>query len=259
MSDKTKEALAKLDPENDNHWTTDGSPRRDTVRMLAGNPALTREDIVKADQTLTRQSLREARAAEAARVAEEQEALKKAKEQENVNAVGDVTGVPPAPADATAPGALVGTDGSTANPSADSDNQGADSDRMTSFLEEVKKDQAKLAAIIAEGESHLGQLMNKRERLTAEIADVTSKLDALKGQLESNKEPDHRANMATIQGYLASQQAKRDERAAAALQDATGRLRVPRSEKEPIDQKLELRKRDGAGAANALRHPPADK
>jgi hypothetical protein len=243
MSDKTKEALAKLDPENDNHWTTDGSPRMETVRMLAGNPALTREDIVKADQTLTRQSLREARAAEAARV----------------NAVGDVTGVPPAPADATAPGALVGTDGSTANPSADSDNQGADSDRMTSFLEEVKKDQAKLAAIIAEGESHLGQLMNKRERLTAEIADVTSKLDALKGQLESNKEPDHRANMATIQGYLASQQAKRDERAAAALQDATGRLRVPRSEKEPIDQKLELRKRDGAGAANALRHPPADK
>lgn len=47
MTDKLKAALDKLDPANDNHWTQDGLPRIDTVRMLAGNPALTREDLTE--------------------------------------------------------------------------------------------------------------------------------------------------------------------------------------------------------------------
>jgi hypothetical protein len=38
-------ALMKLDASNDNHWTADGQPRLDTVKMLAGNPAITRDQV----------------------------------------------------------------------------------------------------------------------------------------------------------------------------------------------------------------------
>ena len=54
MSDKIKEALSKLDPENDNHWTADGQPRLDTLKILTGNPGLSREDVTTAAPGFTR-------------------------------------------------------------------------------------------------------------------------------------------------------------------------------------------------------------
>lgn len=51
---KVVEALGKLDPSNDNHWTSDGLPRIDTVRMFAGNQALTREAITAAIPNFSR-------------------------------------------------------------------------------------------------------------------------------------------------------------------------------------------------------------
>ena len=45
MSQKIIEALKKLDPTNDNHWTADGSPRLDTVKMLAADQGLTRDMV----------------------------------------------------------------------------------------------------------------------------------------------------------------------------------------------------------------------
>lgn len=42
-----KEALQKLDPGNDNHWTQDGSPRLETVKFNNGGNAVTREEIEK--------------------------------------------------------------------------------------------------------------------------------------------------------------------------------------------------------------------
>ena len=39
------QALSKLDPLNDNHWTQDGLPRLDTLKMLTGDSTLTREVI----------------------------------------------------------------------------------------------------------------------------------------------------------------------------------------------------------------------
>lgn len=43
--DKVIESLKQLDVENDNHWTADGLPRLDTVRMLASDAGLTREKL----------------------------------------------------------------------------------------------------------------------------------------------------------------------------------------------------------------------
>lgn len=45
MSDKIIEAVNKLDVTNDNHWTLDGLPRLETIRILTSNPGLSREDI----------------------------------------------------------------------------------------------------------------------------------------------------------------------------------------------------------------------
>lgn len=45
MSQKIIEALKKLDSTNDNHWTADGSPRLDTVKMLAADQSLTRDMV----------------------------------------------------------------------------------------------------------------------------------------------------------------------------------------------------------------------
>jgi hypothetical protein len=42
---KITEALEKLDPANDNHWTTDGLPRIETIRMLAADQTITRDMI----------------------------------------------------------------------------------------------------------------------------------------------------------------------------------------------------------------------
>lgn len=39
------DALKKLDVSNDNHWTVDGQPRLDTVKMLASDPSVTRDTL----------------------------------------------------------------------------------------------------------------------------------------------------------------------------------------------------------------------
>lgn len=54
--EKIIEGLKKLDVNNDNHWTSDGLPRIDTVKLLAGDQSLTREQISGAAQGFNRAS-----------------------------------------------------------------------------------------------------------------------------------------------------------------------------------------------------------
>ena len=49
-------ALVKLEVSNDNHWTGDGLPRLETVRLLAGDQTLTREALTLASPGFTRAS-----------------------------------------------------------------------------------------------------------------------------------------------------------------------------------------------------------
>lgn len=51
---KTIAALQQLDPKNDNHWTSDGLPRLETVRLMAGDSQLTREAVSAAIPGFTR-------------------------------------------------------------------------------------------------------------------------------------------------------------------------------------------------------------
>jgi len=54
MTAKIIEALQKLDTANDNHWTADGLPRIDTVKMLASDQTLTRDTITAAAPNFSR-------------------------------------------------------------------------------------------------------------------------------------------------------------------------------------------------------------
>lgn len=62
MESKIKDALAKLDVNNDNHWTSDGLPKVDTVKMLAGDQTLDRAAITKADPSFNRDAAKAATA-----------------------------------------------------------------------------------------------------------------------------------------------------------------------------------------------------
>lgn len=55
-----RDALVKLDPENDEHWTSTGLASVDAVRLLADNAELSRADITEAAPKLTREEARKA-------------------------------------------------------------------------------------------------------------------------------------------------------------------------------------------------------
>lgn len=48
MTVKLVDALRKLDPGNDSHWTSDGMPRLETVKLFAADAALTRDVVTAA-------------------------------------------------------------------------------------------------------------------------------------------------------------------------------------------------------------------
>lgn len=54
MTAKLQAALQQLDVANDNHWTSDGLARLETVRLLAGDQSLTREALLQAAPGFTR-------------------------------------------------------------------------------------------------------------------------------------------------------------------------------------------------------------
>lgn len=54
MSDTIIAALKALDTTNDAHWTTDGLPRLETVKYLAKDQSLTRDDVTNAAPGFTR-------------------------------------------------------------------------------------------------------------------------------------------------------------------------------------------------------------
>lgn len=60
MQDKIKAALSQLDPENSDHWTSDGAPRVDVVAKLSGLEELTRKEITHAAPEFMRGSKLEA-------------------------------------------------------------------------------------------------------------------------------------------------------------------------------------------------------
>lgn len=59
MPKSIEEALLELDPENLNHWTTEGLPRIETVKLLVSDHSITREMINSVAPNFTRESFAE--------------------------------------------------------------------------------------------------------------------------------------------------------------------------------------------------------
>ncbi len=54
---KILEALGKLDATNDDHWTSTGDAKLDTVRTIAGDPSISRDQIVIAAPKFNRRTM----------------------------------------------------------------------------------------------------------------------------------------------------------------------------------------------------------
>lgn len=54
MTEKITQALAKLDVGNDEHWTVDGQPKIEALRLVSGDFLLKRDDVTKAAPNFSR-------------------------------------------------------------------------------------------------------------------------------------------------------------------------------------------------------------
>lgn len=192
------EALKKLDPADDNHWTAEGLSRLDTVRMIAEDPAITRDAIEAAAPGFTRTTAADYDFAAAAAAL----AGDKSKGNANPN--------PFAPAAAT--------------PQSEAENATVETQTEAETAPQtVEKDEvADLEAALTEAEQHTAKV--KAELAAAEKAfkDAQAAEDAIRVKL--HKAGATQNNEAIIQDYLkrqldeyAAKQAAADKLAAAGL------------------------------------------
>lgn len=234
-TEKITEALTKLDPTNDNHWTAEGAPRLETLRMLAGDPSISREDVNGVNQGLTRQSLAEA-----------------------------VAAAPPAP---PAPVASVAMkDGSVPDPKANIDVDGIATatkrveqaphvqfNAMGKITNQIPKDL--LASLtdmpletivenIAEAEQALAGVNAELSELTGEKAKIQTALDVLYSMQVKLAPPAHLNNQSEIAMYLSRQQSQRN--AMAEQMGELGMRALPIANRSLLDQRLRQKNRPTA-------------
>lgn len=202
-SARIKDALAKLDVENDNHWTGDGLPRLDTVKLTAGDQSLTREAVTAAAPGFSRGTA----AALAA----------------------------PAVSQATATGSTAIAAPATVQPAAIT----VSVDEREAVLENADPKIAELQSKLEDRNEYMVELRAAKAKFDAEFVSTRDEIDRLTVQLESlaGKETAQDA----IRGYLASQQALSAERAARiqAIRASGVDLReLTRGLKAPIDSAM---------------------
>lgn len=187
---KLAAALSQLDSSNPNHWTAEGLPRLDTLKMLAGDPSLTREQVTAAAPGYTR-------------------------ENRVVNIEGDPAAAPPAaptpvppapPASVTTQGGDDGADDAHAGGAVAQD--GADPAAGQGAAPEESE--------LAGAQRALDEALAREAEAKRAVAQATATLDRL-------LEADAKSRPATsgadaVQGYLKSQQAAREARGARLLE-----------------------------------------
>lgn len=260
------DALLKLDVKNDNHWTSDGQPRLETLRMLAGNASLSRADVEAADPEFTRQKAMAKAEAEgvppaAADTAAARDAAAPAlttKEEAKVTEAGlglkadGTVSVPPVVIAATnvpaGTAAAIAADpqlngaavvNGTPNPTADSDNlapgTGPTSDEV---IDKTLRAQAALEELIEDAEDKVEHATKGVAHYNKELSVAQGVLDGLLAQRMQEAGPDHLVNQSAITQYLEGQKAKLQSRA-----DAMGEGAPKGTGKSALDRQYENRKR----------------
>lgn len=240
MTDSAKTilgALASLDVSNDNHWTADGAPRLDTVKMLAGNPAITRDMVTIQAPGFTRSSAptytfpKEAESTASAAPAQAADsgaaATSTAAESDPPAAAEAIAGSPESGA-STFSGAQP-----TEQPEVASGGTGSNA------LEALE-------AELAEAESDTQEIRQGLDYLKKKLKEATDREDTIRAKRDAALPKN--GNALAIQDYFASQDKLRFERAqrAQALQQA-GVGELLKNLKSPIDAAMARKNTRGAG------------
>lgn len=224
MNTKIVETLNKLDPNNENHWTQDGLPRLDTIKILASDPTLTRDQVTAAAPDFNRASA--------------------------LAAAGAPPAAPPAP---PAPGAAAEST-EAAPPPATNDEQGAGLQHFPNMNEaplgEVATDSETLKVLLDEAMLNLNDAMAEQQAAAIKVQNAQNEVgrleDTLAGLAKTTENP--------IMQYLAQQQLNLEARGAKIqmIKDSGLDLKgLARSLKAPIDTAME--RKTGHGKARPAR------
>lgn len=200
MTNKILEALLKLDVQNNNHWTADGLPRLDTVKMLASDQTLTREQVAVAAPGFSRTTATGYTAPSAEQAPQTQSPQGSTEQQQSV-----------APAaQQAAPSAEQGT--SSLDKPDDLDAGQAQQRSMEAVGTGATDEVEALQAELAEQEELVSEIRRHKAKVDAEFDKARKREDELRMKLESLRPNDNTTD--AIQGYLASQRKALEQRAA---------------------------------------------
>ena len=210
MSQAITSALKALDTGNDNHWTADGLPRLDTVKMLASDPTLTREKVADAAPGFTRAAAKDYTFPETPADTAAQPPAQAGDGASQGDSGGNTE--PPAAAEAGAAqggdtsdegkeGGATFSDGQTEQPKVAEPAGVADADEV-----------AAMEAALAKADEAEAELLRELDGVNKELTKLRQARDDLAARLRKVKP--ERTNTNDIQDYLASQKRMLQERAA---------------------------------------------
>lgn len=232
-NDKIQNALSKLDAGNDNHWTAEGAPRLETLRMLAGDPSISRDDVNTVDQGFTRQSL----------MAKKTDTPSQAAPVETPTPPVETTVSSPELTPTPEPNQSVakiieGMPQTQFNALGQiTSDLGSD---LKSELAEIDAD-GSLDAQISRGEQTIAEIDAELARLHAHKARCQSMLEILNSRKLSLQPPEHLLVQSEISAYLATQRARRE--AVAQEMGKLGLRSLPLSNRSILDQRLSQKSR----------------
>lgn len=215
------DVLKKLDPANDNHWTADGLPRLDTVKMLASSQSLTREQVSAEAPGFCRANAADWQPGQGGNTGADENADPSA---------------PQAPANPIpAPVAPVTPVQETKQPEV------AKQTEADSEIDALEK-------ALAEQATKVEALRQEKDKLNAQFEEERTKEDDLRAKVEA-KRPHGESTACAIQGYLESQKRILEERAAKKelLKESGINLKeLSQGLRAPID--AAMARKDGRGA-----------
>ncbi|ALH23818.1 hypothetical protein FDH70_gp12 [Pseudomonas phage PaMx25] len=201
MTNKIVEALLKLDVKNDNHWTADGLPRLDTVKMLASDQTLTRDSVAAAAPGFSRTTATGYTTPSAEQQAPQQQGQGGSTEQQQSAA--------PAAAQ-TAPQATQATESDQR--ADDLDAGQAEQPSMEGSAGVATDDIAALEEALAEQEELVTKIRAHKVEVDKAFEEARAKEDELRVKLEEARP--QRSTSNDIQDYLAAQRKNLEARAA---------------------------------------------
>lgn len=215
MTQKIVDALKKLDVKNDNHWTADGLPRLDTVKMLASDQTITRDHVAAAApgfsrataETWTPSTEGEAKSTDQQAGSSDQQA---AQQESQGGSTGSTENAAPA---AAQPPAETPSSTEPAVNAADQSGQQTEQSPVAQPAPASSDEVEALEKALAAQSEKVEELRQVRAKLEAEFVTERQKEDDLRAKLEAVR-PVKDDTPNAIQEYLASQRRQLEERAA---------------------------------------------